>query len=94
MTEKEVISLVNEARENFTPSFRPESLKGWRFHDNNKVMREIRLQFYEIDFLQGLLKPLPKIEQVPEKWIRENMNEVLDKMCQADYHYNNKNKWG
>jgi hypothetical protein len=93
MTEKEVISLVNKARENFVPDFKPESLKGARFNDNNKVMRAIRMKFYEIEFYESLIKPLPKIEQVPDKWIRDNINKILNDMAYTDYHYNNKEKW-
>jgi hypothetical protein len=94
MTKDEVISLVERARENFTPSFKPESLMGWRYHDNDRVIRAIRMRFYEKNtFIEEGYKPLPKIDQVPDEWIRENINGILNEMCYADYHFSNKEKW-
>lgn len=95
MTKQQVITLIESTRETFEPKFKPESVKGWRYHDNEKVIRNIKIVYYTDNYERTYkFEPLPKIEDVPDKWIRENIDRILNDLCYADHHFSNKEKWG
>lgn len=91
INQQEIKKIIQEKRKDYNPSFPPEMKKGSRFYSDEKVINKLRNMYFESKDYQ--LNRLPRIDQVPEKYIIENINKCFDDLCFADWNYTNPDKW-
>jgi hypothetical protein len=84
---------INNQRIAYVLPYPPEMKKGARFNSNSTVKNRLRMMFFEDNFTGGKVIRLPKIEQVPDEWVKKNINECFRSLCEADWHFTNREKW-
>jgi len=91
MLKDDLVFLIEKERKEFTPDI--EESKGMRFWDNDRVFRQLRMDYFH----EFNLKQLPDMESfvsmIDDSWARENVKRVVRILSRADYHYQSREKW-
>jgi hypothetical protein len=91
MTKDQIVETINEYRQKFSPQ--NDQKKGTRFFDNDRVIRRLRMDFFQ----EESLSRLPSIDQfvarVDEEFICNNVANALREQAVLDYHYEVEKDW-
>ena len=91
MTRNQAIYLIEQSRIDFVHGI--ESKAGMRFKDNERVIRAIRMEYYKVDFDPTDFTRMDEIENIPDQWIKDNVDRIMNNLGELDWHYSNKDKW-
>lgn len=91
MTKDQIVEIINEQREKYNPQ--DDQKKGTRFFDDDRVIRRLRMDFFQ----EESLSRLPPIDQfvarVDKDFICNNVANALREQAVLDYHYEVDKDW-